>query len=159
MLSAYLKVRPLPLLLASILAFSQSALAFAQDRGGASQAEVSTWEILKPDLFGEKQLVEDGTTIQLEAPKRAADAAIVPMTITLDPAKKIRKVSLVIDENPAPLAAEFDLAPGADLTKLSTRVRVNAYSDVHVVGEAEDGTLYMAKRFVKAAGGCADRSS
>ena len=53
------------------------------------------------------------------------------------------------------MAATFEIAPGAGLTELSTRVRVNAYTDIHAVAEAADGTLYVTKQFVKAAGGCA----
>ena len=34
------------------------------------------------------------------------------------------------------------------------RVRVNAYSNVRAVAELNDGSLYMHKKFVKAAGGC-----
>ena len=37
---------------------------------------------------------------------------------------------------------------------ISTRVRVNSYTDVHAVAELSDGKLYMTKTFVKASGGC-----
>lgn len=113
------------------------------------------WPGLKSDLFGDRQLVEDTGAITLEAPSRATDPAIVPVKLTLDPSRDIRKVTLVIDENPAPVAATFEIAEGSGLTELSTRVRVNAYTDIHAVAEAADGTLYVTKQFVKAAGGCA----
>jgi sulfur-oxidizing protein SoxY len=40
------------------------------------------------------------------------------------------------------------------VTSISTRVRVNSYTDVHLVGELSDGKLYVVKTYVKASGGC-----
>ncbi|MGI9509949.1 MAG: quinoprotein dehydrogenase-associated SoxYZ-like carrier, partial [Geminicoccaceae bacterium] len=36
----------------------------------------------------------------------------------------------------------------------ATRVRVNEYTNVRAIAEMNDGSLYMATRFVKASGGC-----
>ncbi len=121
----------------------------------AAAATDSVWPDLKGDLFGDKALEDGANVIGLEAPSRATDPALVPIKLTLDPKADIRKVTLVIDNNPSPVAATFDIAEGSGLTQLSTRVRVNAYTDIHAVAEAADGTLYMSKKFVKAAGGCA----
>ncbi|MCE7028622.1 quinoprotein dehydrogenase-associated SoxYZ-like carrier [Jiella avicenniae] len=120
----------------------------------AAEAD-SAWTELKPDLFGDRQLVEGTDTIAIEAPKRATDPAIVPVKLSFDPEMDVRKVTLVIDENPSPVAATFEFAQGADMRSLSTRVRVNAYTDIHAVAETADGKLYVTKTFVKAAGGCA----
>ena len=60
----------------------------------------------------------------------------------------------MIDQNPAPMAAKFELGPDANVSEISTRVRVNNYTDVHAVAELSDGKLYMAKTYVKASGGC-----
>lgn len=120
----------------------------------AAAAE-SSWPGLVTDVFDDRPM-QDGTgVVTLEAPARATDPAIVPVKLVLDPAKNIRKVTLVIDENPSPVAATFTIGANSGLTELETRVRVNAYTDIHAVAEAADGTLYMVKRFVKAAGGCA----
>ena len=64
-----------------------------------------------------------------------------------------RSITLVIDENPSPLAAVFTLGT-AGLRSLSTRVRVDLYTNIHAVAETADGQLYAVQRFVKAAGGC-----
>lgn len=135
-------------------ASAHPSLAQTSPEQAASEAQ-SSWQMLKPDLFGEKELVEGTDVITVEAPSRATDPALVPVTLKLDPSKDIRKVTLVIDENPAPVAATFDIAPDSGLTQLTTRVRINAYTDVHAVAEAADGTAYVTKAFVKAAGGCA----
>lgn len=37
---------------------------------------------------------------------------------------------------------------------LATRVRVDAYSNIRVIAELDDGALYQSARFVKASGGC-----
>ncbi|MCB8838260.1 quinoprotein dehydrogenase-associated SoxYZ-like carrier [Aurantimonas sp. VKM B-3413] len=144
---------------AIVLAALAAAPALAENKtmtaDQAAAAADSAWPGLKSDLFGERPLVEGSDAIALDAPHRASDPAIVPIKLTLDPNKDIRKVTLVIDENPSPVAATFDIAPGSGLSQLSTRVRVNAYTDIHAIAEAADGTLYMTKKFVKAAGGCA----
>ena len=53
-----------------------------------------------------------------------------------------------------PLAAAFTLGEKAGDTRISTRVRVNSYTNVHVVAELSDGSLHMATRYIKASGGC-----
>jgi sulfur-oxidizing protein SoxY len=68
--------------------------------------------------------------------------------------RHVLRITLVIDQNPAPLAAKFELGPNANVSEISTRVRVNNYTDVHAVAELSDGKLYMAKTYVKASGGC-----
>jgi sulfur-oxidizing protein SoxY len=60
----------------------------------------------------------------------------------------------VIDQNPAPMAAKFEIGPDARVSEISTRVRVNSYTNVHAVAELSDGKLYMVKTYVKASGGC-----
>jgi sulfur-oxidizing protein SoxY len=74
-------------------------------------------------------------------------------------ARTIKTVTLVIDENPAPVAAVFHLGSGSDITRISTRVRINAYSHVRAVAEMNNGELYMVSRFVKASGGCSAPAS
>lgn len=141
------------LLLAAAAAGSASAAPLSPEEAAAAAA--SAWPGLVSDVFDDRPM-QDGTgVVTLEAPARAADPAIVPIKLRLDPEKRIRKLTLVIDENPSPVAATFTIGENSGLTELETRVRVNAYTDIHAVAEAADGTLYMVKRFVKAAGGCA----
>lgn len=121
----------------------------------AAASAQSSWPGLVTDVFDDKPMLDGTGIVTLEAPTRAADPALVPIKLVVDPAKNIRKLTLVIDENPSPVAATFTFGDQSGLTTLETRVRVNAYTDIHAVAEADDGTLYMVKRFVKAAGGCA----
>ena len=82
----------------------------------------------------------------------------MPMTFSAklppgDP-RRVVKLTLVIDENPVPLAAAFTLGDNAGDTRIATRVRVNSYTNVHVVAELSDGSLHWRPAIVKAAGGC-----
>lgn len=124
---------------------------------GAS-ADESAWSFVKENLYGDATLLESGI-VSLDAPYRAEDAALVPMTIrTALPAgdtRRVERITLVIDENPAPVAATFTLGAQANVSAITTRVRVNAYTPVHVVAELSDGSLHVTDEFVKASGGCA----
>jgi len=66
----------------------------------------------------------------------------------------IKAITLVIDENPAPVAATVSFGPAAATASFSTRLRVNNYSFIRAVAEMNDGSLRMIKKFVKASGGC-----
>src|SRR5215212_9819413 len=68
-------------------------------------------------------------------------------------------LTLVIDENPAPLAATFTFGEDRRSFDLSTRMRVNSYSFVRAIAETSDGKLHMVKAYVKAAGGCSAPAS
>jgi sulfur-oxidizing protein SoxY len=116
------------------------------------------WPGLVQDIFNNRQIDEGAGIVAIEMPYRAEDAAIVPVTlrITLSPAdnRRVVAITLVIDQNPAPMAARFELGQDSSVSEISTRVRVNNYTDVHAVAELSDGKLYMTKTYVKASGGC-----
>ena len=121
-------------------------------------AAEDVWSELKGDLYGDRPIHDGAEWLAMEAPVRARDAAIVPIDIgALRPqgaARFIKNITLVIDQNPAPVAAVFHLGPRSGLASISTRVRVNAYSHVRAIAETNDGELFMVSRFVKASGGC-----
>src|SRR6476646_8525152 len=84
---------------------------------------------LVQDIFNNRPMNDGDDVIAIEMPYRAEDAAIVPVTLRtkLSPgdARRIRSITLVIDRNPAPMAAKFELGPDANVSEISTRVRVN----------------------------------
>src|SRR4029077_6548366 len=116
------------------------------------------WPGLVQDIFNNRQIDEGAGIVAIEMPYRAEDAAIVPVTlrITLSPAdnRRVVAITLVIDQNPAPMAARFELGQDSSVSEISTRIRVNNYTDVHAVAELSDGKLYMTKTYVKPSGGC-----
>lgn len=125
---------------------------------GAAPADdpsrIARWNALREALFGKRQIEGGTAVIQLEAPPRALDAALVPLGLTLVGGRQIKGVYLVIDNNPSPLAGHFTFGPAADPSSLKVRVRVNEYTLVHAIAETVDGKLYGTQKFVKAAGGC-----
>lgn len=128
--------------------------AFAQQTQASSDR---IWSDLKGDVFGDRAILNDTGLVTIEAPKRAQDAALVPVDISIDPAKApdgIKSLTLIIDVNPSPVAATFKIGEDAGISHLSTRVRVNDYSYLRAIAETPDGKLYMNKVFVKASGGC-----
>lgn len=116
------------------------------------------WPGLVQDIFNNRPMNDGSGVIAIEMPARAEDAAIVPVTLRTKLAptdrRRVLAITLVIDHNPAPMAAKFELGPDAHVSEISTRVRVNDYTNVHAVAELSDGKLYVTKTFVKASGGC-----
>jgi len=118
------------------------------------------WPSLRKEVFGERAIVEGDGLIVIDAPERAEDAAIVPITMRVPPSVKgaLKSLTLIIDQNPAPVAAAFTFGPaagdGGGERRMTTRVRIDTYSYVRAIVETSDGTLHMAKTFVKASGGC-----
>ena len=121
-------------------------------------AQQDSWPEIAAAVFNNRPLADGAGLIAIEMPGRAEDAAIVPLTVRATlPAGDMRRVkafTIVIDENPAPVAATFSIGPNAVVTSISTRVRIDSYTDVHAVAELTDGKLYVVKTYVKASGGC-----
>ena len=145
-----------PLLLAAVLVSATQlgtlSPAVADDDDAAERA--SRWQALQQALFPGRALKDGSGIVQLDAPPRALDAALVPVSIGLSAAKPIKSVYLVIDGNPSPLAGHFTFGPKADPHSLKLRVRVDQYTNMHAVAETQDGQLFVATKFVKASGGC-----
>jgi sulfur-oxidizing protein SoxY len=116
------------------------------------------WNDVASAVFKDRVRQNGDAVIALEAPPRAEDASLVPMTVTLlNPSadgKPITGVYLIIDDNPSPVAAHFTFGPAADPHEIKLRVRVNTYTNVHAIAETADGKLYETARYVKASGGC-----
>jgi sulfur-oxidizing protein SoxY len=138
------------------------SLALLGATGGRAMAEADQEPDIWPDLartfFNDKPVVEDKGLVSFEAPARAEDAALVPVSFSAKlpqgDKRRVVRLTLVIDQNPVPLAAAFTLGETASDTRISTRVRVNSYTNIHVVAELSDGSLHMATRYIKASGGC-----
>jgi sulfur-oxidizing protein SoxY len=131
----------------------------ARAEGGAQdQPSEETWNSIKGDIFKDRAILDGTGLVVLDAPRRAEDAAIVPIgmrvNFSADDKRTLKSLTLVIDENPAPVAGTFTVGPHAGVTSISTRVRVNSYSYVRLIAELSDGKLYGVKTFVKASGGC-----
>lgn len=134
-----------------------AASAFADNAGS------DLWPGLRKDVFGAQEILDGTDKFTLEAPVRAEDAAIVPLTVKMPAAfaNNVTKLTLIIDKNPSPVVGTFVYGPAAGKGErmLSTRVRMDQYSDVRAIAETADGKLYMVTRFTKASGGCSAPAS
>ena len=116
------------------------------------------WERLAAKLFPGKRLQAGGSVVQLTAPLRAAYGASVPVKVVSKlaqtPLLYVRRVHIVVDKNPSPIAAVLDLTTEMGQADFETRLRVDEYSHVRVVSELSNGELHTDSRFVKTSGGC-----
>ncbi|WP_210530482.1 quinoprotein dehydrogenase-associated SoxYZ-like carrier [Rubellimicrobium arenae] len=131
----------------------------AQDRSNPLM-DGGAWDELAHDILGSVVPVPAGDALALEAPYRADDAATVPIHLVQPrDARPIERLMLVIDENPAPVAAEMAFGPGMMPLDLEMRVRVNQYSNVRAIATLDTGDTLMTGRYVKASGGCSAPAS
>ncbi len=90
--------------------------------------------------------------VTIKAPDIAENGAVVPITVKTDLAG-VESVSIIVPNNPNPLAASFELTPSSG-GMVSTRIKMAETSDVHAVVKA-GGKLYSASKEVKVTiGGC-----
>jgi sulfur-oxidizing protein SoxY len=146
-----------------LAAWSCTALALAVVLAvSPATAAEDPWPGLRKELFAARDIAENDGALQLYAPAQAEDAAVVPVSIRL-PASieaEARKITLIIDRNPAPVAAEIVLGPGYTARgalgerNIELRIRVDSFSKVRAVLETADGKLHMSSKFVAGAGGC-----
>ena len=116
------------------------------------------WENLRAKLFGRREIAAASGRVQLIVPLRAAYGASVPVKIVSGIAQSsalyVKKMHVLVDKNPSPVAAVLDLSTEVGQADFETRLRVDEYSHVRVVSELSNGELHMDSRFVKTSGGC-----
>lgn len=151
------------LLGSAILIAAMSVSALAADDGSPTVSNPGAWTDIRKDAFGSREILDGAGKIALDAPKRAEDAATVPITVRMPApfAADVKSLTLVIDQNPSPVVATFNYgdAAGTGERMLATRVRIDQYSDVRAIAETTDNKLYMTTVFVKASGGCSAPAS
>ena len=121
------------------------------------ETESANWPLIRDSLFpGSPDIVESEEIVSLTAPKRAIDAALVPLEVRVNvrqgDTNPIERIHLIVDNNPSPIVGSFDMSPNNGIANIATRVRVNAYSPVRVIAQTADGKLHMHSKFVKASG-------
>ena len=124
-----------------------------------AEQDESEWNnTLKNQYFSGKTIEESNNIIELDAPVRAEDPALVPLKINTKIKQTndsyIKKILVLVDKNPFPYVGEFEFSPYSGKADLAMRIRVNTYSYIRAIAEMNDGKLYMSKKYVKASGGC-----
>lgn len=118
-------------------------------------ALASSWDNIRPELFGDRQINDGAGVLTLKSPFRPEDQRAVPIGVDarFGDGRTIKAITIIIDENPSPVATV--LHPGANRAHVSTTInfRFNRKTNVRAIVEASDGQLYMQHAFVRYAGG------
>lgn len=138
---------------ARLTAVLAGALALAAFAGPASAGKA--WDEIQAGVFAGRAIQPAGKIVALTAPFRPTDQRAVPIDVDAKFAdgRGVRGITLIVDENPSPVAAQFEFGGKRDHVHLATKLRLNAGTDVRAIVEASDGQLYMADKFVRFAGG------
>ena len=123
--------------------------AWAANRNEAAFQAKAVADALKN--LGAGNLVES-RDIVITAPDIAENGAVVPVAVTSKIANT-ESIAILAEKNPFPLAASFDITPGAD-AYVSTRIKMGQTSDVRAIVKA-GGKYFTATKEVKVTvGGC-----
>lgn len=116
------------------------------------------WENLRTKMFQSRRIEVGQSRVQIIVPLRAAYGATVPVKVISKlpqrPELYVKKLYLVVDKNPSPIAAVLDLTTEVGQADFETRLRVDEYSHVRAITEWSNGELHMDSRYVKVSGGC-----
>ncbi len=115
----------------------------AADDGAEREAR---WKSIAGDIFGERPIEDGSALLKLKVPEQAMDAALVPISVDFIGDRPITSVSVVVDNNPMPLAGRFRLGPAFARQDLKLRIRVNEFTLIHAVAETGDGEALRGRR-------------
>ena len=134
--------------LATLAALPRALLAAAWPES-AFKSEAAS-EAMK-SLFGTDQTTPSDQ-ITLGVPTIAENGAVVPVEVstTLD---GVESISIVVPNNPRPLDASFEIAPGV-LPEIASRIKMGQTSDVMAVVKTSSGLYSTAKEVKVTIGGC-----
>ena len=148
-------------LLFSLLILSLNQESIAKE---SSTHVKGVWTQLREAHFGQHTIRNNAHDLLfIEVPSKVEDAAIMPITIkslaAQTPKNHIKTLHLIVDNNPQAYSAVFHLSPNLGAINLSTRIRMDNFSNVRVIAEMNDDSLHMVSKFVVAAGGCSAPAS
>lgn len=110
-------------------------------------------------LFGNRPLQAAGDKMKVDLPLIAENGAVVPVRIEsnlpMEANNYVKNVYIITDKNRRPFNARLALTPDAGKLSIATNIRMGGTSDVRVIAEMSDGSLYQFKQEVKVTvGGC-----
>jgi sulfur-oxidizing protein SoxY len=112
--------------------------------------DADTAEAVISDLFDGP--ITESDKVMLKIPDIAENGAVVPVTVSTELAN-VESISVVVLNNPTPLAAMFEMSP-TSVPDISVRIKMGESSLVQVIVKA-DGKLYSRSKEVKVTiGGC-----
>jgi len=110
-------------------------------------------------LFGNRPLQAAGDRMKVELPLIAENGAVVPVRVEsnlpMEANNHVKNIYIITDKNRRPLNARMSLTPDSGKLSIATNIRMGSTSDVRVIVETSDGSLYQFKQEVKVTvGGC-----
>jgi sulfur-oxidizing protein SoxY len=108
-------------------------------------------EAVLQGLFGDLP-IEESDAIKFRTPAIAENGAVVPVTVATDIAG-VESVSVVVDNNPNPLSAIFDIGPDA-VADVSFRIKMGKSSMVRALVKTSDKVYFAAREVKVTIGGC-----
>ena len=145
--------------IASLIALCLSTFGGAANAQRYDPEESAVWQQIKRTVFEQRSInASANNTVRLDITTRAEDASIVPVVIRTikpqSPERYIKKLWLIVDNNPSPIGVVFNMSPNSGRADIETRVRVEMSTFVRAVAETNDGALFMDVKTIAAAGGC-----
>ena len=102
-------------------------------------------------LFGTDQTTPSDQ-VTLGVPTIAENGRVVPVEVSTS-LENVQSISVVVENNPRPLAAHFELTPGV-VPELQSRIKMGQSSDVMVVVKTDSGLYSTTKEVKVTIGGC-----
>lgn len=113
-----------------------------------------TWSELREQIYDDAVPVINAEVVRLDVPYRTYNdpRTDIGTHIKAPFGEFIKTVSLIIDENPMPVSAVFELAEPRRAFAFSGSMRINGPSMIRIVAETDRGNFYMQEAFVKTSG-------
>jgi len=110
-------------------------------------------------VFGGRPMKDGSGLIKLDMPFIAENGAVVPVSVDIGTAPTatdyVKHIYIVADKNRIPVITRVTLAPEAGQASIGANVRLGETTEVRVIAEKNDGSLWQVKREVKVTvGGC-----
>jgi sulfur-oxidizing protein SoxY len=134
--------------LAALAALPRTLLAAAWPEKAFAATEA---DAAMSTLFGTNQAAASDQ-ITLKVPEIAENGAVVPVTISTT-LGNVESISIVVENNPRPLAASFEI-PAGTLPAVSSRIKMGETSDVIAVVKTDAGLYSTSKQVKVTIGGC-----
>lgn len=104
-------------------------------------------------LFGNRLMQRGDDKIKVELPQIAEDGGSVAInidsTLPVNGAAALSNLYIIADKNRRPMLAKFSFTPESGRALVATSIRLATSTDVRVVAEMSDGTLYSVTKPVR----------
>jgi sulfur-oxidizing protein SoxY len=143
--------------LAGLAAFAAQVLggvqAWAQGAASGLPLPDEPVEATLKRLFGNRPLAPGEGKLKLDLPQIAEDGGNVPIAVEASlptsGANPLNHIYVISDKNRRPMIAKFSFSPASGKALVATQIRLATSTDVRVVAEMSDGTLYTVKQNVR----------